>query len=106
MIRLKRVYDPVEPSDAERILAERWWPGGLTRPQARIDRWMPDLAPNREPRQWYGHDPAKWTEFQKRYGLELDANGSAVDRSGPGCKAKGSRSSRPHAIENTIAPWR
>ncbi|HEX3587082.1 MAG TPA: DUF488 family protein, partial [Candidatus Angelobacter sp.] len=25
-------------------------------------------------RKWFGHDPAKWTEFQKRYRAEVKEN--------------------------------
>ena len=27
-----------------------------------------------ELREWFGHDPARWAEFQKRYAAELRAN--------------------------------
>jgi uncharacterized protein YeaO (DUF488 family) len=29
-------------------------------------------------RKWFGHEPARWAEFRKRYGAELDGNGEAV----------------------------
>ena len=29
-------------------------------------------------RKWFGHDPAKWDEFRRRYAAELDANPEAV----------------------------
>ena len=29
MIRIKRVYDPVEPDDGARFLVERLWPRGI-----------------------------------------------------------------------------
>lgn len=28
-------------------------------------------------RKWFGHDPAKWDEFQRRYFAELDAQPDA-----------------------------
>lgn len=32
----------------------------------------PRISPSTELRQWFGHDPAKWTEFRDRYTAELD----------------------------------
>jgi uncharacterized protein YeaO (DUF488 family) len=33
--------------------------------------WLKDVAPSSELRKWFGHDPAKWKEFQVRYRKEL-----------------------------------
>ena len=71
MIQLKRVYEEPSETDGERILVERLWPRGLTKQRAKIDLWMKDVAPSPELRKWFGHDPAKWDEFRKRYGAEL-----------------------------------
>ena len=73
-IILKRAYDPPAKTDGQRILVDRLWPRGLTKAKAKIDRWLKDLAPSTELRQWFGHDPEKWAEFQKRYRAELKAN--------------------------------
>ncbi len=35
------------------------------------------MAPSKGLREWFGHDPAKWPEFQRRYAAELDGNSSA-----------------------------
>jgi uncharacterized protein YeaO (DUF488 family) len=70
-IRLKRAYEPPAPEDGLRVLVERLWPRGLTKERAAVDLWMKELAPSPELRKWYGHDPAKWTEFQTRYQAEL-----------------------------------
>jgi uncharacterized protein YeaO (DUF488 family) len=32
------------------------------------------VAPSTKLRRWYGHEPKKWREFQRRYFAELDAN--------------------------------
>ena len=29
------------------------------------------MAPSTELRKWFGHDPEKWAEFQRRYRVEL-----------------------------------
>jgi uncharacterized protein YeaO (DUF488 family) len=54
-----------------RILVERLWPRGVSKQKAHIDLWLKELAPSTELRQWYGHDPARWPQFQKRYRAEL-----------------------------------
>lgn len=76
--RIKRVYDAPGPEDGRRILVDRLWPRGLTKEKAKIDYWAKDIAPSNELRKWYGHDPAKWNEFQKRYFAELDRNEAGV----------------------------
>lgn len=80
MVKLKRVYEPYESSDGRRILVDRLWPRGLTKEKAHISLWLKDVAPSHELRQWFGHDPAKWPEFQRRYRAELKANTEAVNR--------------------------
>ena len=80
MIRIKRIYDPPEPTDGKRILVDRLWPRGLSKAGARVDVWAKQVAPSTELRQWYGHDAAKWPEFQARYLAELRENPQAVER--------------------------
>ncbi len=72
-INLKRVYETPEEADGKRILVERLWPRGLSKEKAQVDLWMKDVAPTTELRKWFDHDPAKWTEFQKRYRSEIEA---------------------------------
>jgi uncharacterized protein YeaO (DUF488 family) len=78
-IRIKRVYEAPGPDDGRRILVDRLWPRGLTKEKAKIDYWAKDVAPSNELRKWYGHDPAKWDEFRKRYSAELAKSAAAVD---------------------------
>jgi uncharacterized protein YeaO (DUF488 family) len=54
-----------------RILVERLWPRGLSPRKARLDQWAKDLAPSHGLRRWFGHDPARWTSFRRRYRKEL-----------------------------------
>lgn len=70
-VRLKRAYEPPAKTDGLRILVDRLWPRGLARAKAGIDLWLKDVAPSAELRQWFGHDPEKWSEFKKRYRAEL-----------------------------------
>ena len=78
-IRLKRVYEKPSSDDGMRILVERLWPRGITKAGAKIDAWRKDAAPSAELRKWFGHDPVKWKEFEKRYWDELRHNPPAVE---------------------------
>jgi uncharacterized protein YeaO (DUF488 family) len=78
MIRLKRAYEAASKDDGLRVLVERLWPRGVSKRKARIDVWLKDLAPSTELRQWYGHDPARWPRFRKRYLAELKDRGGVL----------------------------
>jgi len=71
-IRVRRVYEEPSPADGVRVLVDRVWPRGLRKEAARLDEWAKDAAPSTELRTWYGHDPAKFDEFSRRYAAELD----------------------------------
>ena len=70
-IAAKRAYTEPAPGDGFRILIDRLWPRGIGKEKARIDLWLKDVAPSTELRKWFGHDPAKWSGFQRRYREEL-----------------------------------
>jgi uncharacterized protein YeaO (DUF488 family) len=70
-IRLKRAYDAPDGNDGRRILVDRLWPRGVSKAEAAIDEWLKDLAPSSELRKWFGHDPDRWDEFQRRYASEI-----------------------------------
>ncbi len=72
MIRIKRVYEKPTKTDGQRILIDRLWPRGLSKSQAKIDFWLKEIAPSTELRKWFSHDPAKWSEFKRRYFKELN----------------------------------
>lgn len=78
MIKLKRAYEAPSEDDGVRILVERLWPRGISKEKAKIDEWLKELAPSPALRKWFGHDPEKWEEFQKRYRMELDQNQELV----------------------------
>jgi uncharacterized protein YeaO (DUF488 family) len=77
-IQIKRVYVQAEPRDGTRILVDRLWPRGLSKERAQVHLWLKEIAPSTELRKWFGHDPEKWVEFQRRYRLELKRNSEAV----------------------------
>lgn len=72
MINVKRVYDPASAEDGQRFLVDRLWPRGVKKEALKFEAWYKDVAPSNELRQWYGHDPDKWCEFNERYFAELD----------------------------------
>ena len=80
MVKIKRVYDLPVPNDGKRVLVDRLWPRGIKKTKANIDDWLKDIAPSNELRAWYGHEPAKWQEFRKRYLQELKNNPEPVAR--------------------------
>lgn len=70
-VKLKRAYEPASADDGTRVLVDRLWPRGVSKDAAALDLWLKDLAPSTELRKWFGHDPARWAEFQERYADEV-----------------------------------
>jgi uncharacterized protein YeaO (DUF488 family) len=70
-VRLKRAYEPAEPSDGYRVLIDRLWPRGVSRERAKLDEWEKELPPSTELRKWFGHEPSRFEEFRRRYIEEL-----------------------------------
>lgn len=70
-LRIKRAYEPAQPSDGQRILVDRVWPRGISKADLELDAWYRDIAPSTELRTWFGHEPARWAGFRKRYAEEL-----------------------------------
>jgi uncharacterized protein YeaO (DUF488 family) len=52
MIKLKRAYDPVSPTDGIRLLVERLWPRGLSKEKLKLDSWIRGVGPTTELRKW------------------------------------------------------
>jgi uncharacterized protein YeaO (DUF488 family) len=75
MIRIKRVYSEASRRDGLRILVDRVWPRGISKHRAHIVEWRKDLAPTTSLRRWFGHEPARWNEFRRRYRTELARSG-------------------------------
>ena len=74
VIKIKRAYDEAQKSDGFRILVDRLWPRGVSKEKAAIGVWEKEMAPTTSLREWFGHDPERWPEFQKKYRKELKAN--------------------------------
>ena len=78
--RVKRVYDEPTKSDGRRVLVDHLWPRGLKKNEAQIDEWLKEIAPSTRLRKWFGHDPARWKEFKKKYAAELDGQRDQVEK--------------------------
>jgi uncharacterized protein YeaO (DUF488 family) len=89
-VRRKRAYEPAAPDDGHRVLIDRIWPRGVSRERAHLDEWARELAPSSALRQWFGHDPARFSEFRRRYERELAAQAEKL------------RALRRHARHGTV----
>jgi len=72
--RTARIYEDVGPDDGQRVLVDRIWPRGIRKDDPRVGIWCKDVAPSKELREWYHHQPERFEEFAKRYAAELDGN--------------------------------
>jgi uncharacterized protein YeaO (DUF488 family) len=79
-IRLKRAYDAPAAEDGIRVLVDRLWPRGVKKESAVIDYWFKELSPTTKLRKWFGHDPARWEEFQRRFLIELRDHPEEIDQ--------------------------
>ncbi|TGS71578.1 DUF488 domain-containing protein [Mesorhizobium sp. M3A.F.Ca.ET.201.01.1.1] len=77
-IAVKRIYEAPDKADGQRVLVDRIWPRGVAKKDAALALWLKEIAPSDALRKWFGHDPERWAEFQKRYWAELDRNEEAV----------------------------
>ena len=78
MITVKRAYDYKPAPGKFAILVDRLWPRGLRKEDLALDLRLKDITPSHELRKWFGHDPAKWDQFRKRYQEELSASGETL----------------------------
>jgi uncharacterized protein YeaO (DUF488 family) len=78
-VRLKRAYEAASSGDGVRVLVDRLWPRGVRKIDAAIDQWLKEIAPSTELRRWFGHDPGRWSEFRRRYVVELGQHVAVID---------------------------
>jgi uncharacterized protein YeaO (DUF488 family) len=77
-VRLQRAYNDPTADDGYRVLVDRVWPRGRTKGQLRLDEWARELGPSTQLRKWFGHELARWPEFQVRYHAELADRGRSL----------------------------
>jgi uncharacterized protein YeaO (DUF488 family) len=75
-IRVARIYDDPSPDDGRRILVDRVWPRGFRKDDPRVGTWLKDVAPSKDLRRWYNHQPERFDEFAARYREELQGSES------------------------------
>ncbi len=70
-IRVTRIYEDIDPDDGQRVLVDRIWPRGIRKDDPRVGIWLKDVAPSKELREWYQHQPERFEQFASRYEAEL-----------------------------------
>jgi uncharacterized protein YeaO (DUF488 family) len=78
-VRVARIYDDPDPDDGQRVLVDRIWPRGIRKDDPRVGIWLKDVAPSKELREWYHHQPERFDEFASRYEAELDGGPALAD---------------------------
>ena len=98
---LQRAYDEPIADDGYRVLVDRVWPRGRTKEHLRLDTWARDLGPSTELRKWFGHDPARWDEFQVRYHAEMADAGRSRTLDALADRARGGRVTLVYGAHDT-----
>ena len=73
-VNAERIYDFLERDKKKNeyvVLVDRVWPRGIKKASLNMDDWAKSLAPSKELRKWFNHDPERWSEFKSRYRSEL-----------------------------------
>jgi uncharacterized protein YeaO (DUF488 family) len=78
-VQIKRIYDPRARGDGLRILVDRLWPRGVRKDEAHLYRWAKELAPSKELRRWFNHEPERWLQFGRRYRQELSHRATELE---------------------------
>ncbi|CAB3806461.1 DUF488 domain-containing protein [Paraburkholderia fynbosensis] len=73
-IVIQRAYEDPGPADGYRVLVDRVWPRGRSKGTLKLNQWARELAPSSALREWFGHDPKRWSVFQQRYRDELGSD--------------------------------
>lgn len=104
MLKIKRAYEAPDAGDGIRVLVDRLWPRGLTKVKAKVALWPKEISPSTALRTWYGHEPAKWAEFKRRYFKEIKGRPEIADLLGKAARGTvtlvyGSRETRYNNAE-------
>ncbi|MBO0440826.1 DUF488 domain-containing protein [Candidatus Enterococcus ikei] len=73
MLQIKRAYEKVDSSDGYRVLVDRLWPRGMSKEKEQLDLWLKKVAPSKELRQWFNHEPDKYPKFKEKFIAELES---------------------------------
>ena len=78
-LKLERIYDKPQDLLGYRVLVDRLWPRGISKVNAKLDEWEKEIAPSKELRSWFSHDPEKFPDFKAKYIAELNDNPKTSD---------------------------
>jgi uncharacterized protein YeaO (DUF488 family) len=80
MIDTDRIYNLTGEEQEYHILVDGIWPRGIRKEDPRINEWIKEIAPSRELRKWFSHDPEKWDAFRKAYISELQERRPTLEK--------------------------
>ena len=107
MLMVKRVYEAAEPGDGTRFLVERLWLRGMKKESLRMTAWLKEVAPSDALRRWFGHEPAKWDEFRRRYfGRTGRRTGDLAAYSGSAATGGCNLALQRSTMGSITTPWR
>jgi len=78
MVKTKRLYDPVEELDGDRILVTRYWPRGVSKERLSITDWLRNLAPSKELLRDWKNKRISWEKYTVRYHKEMRGQREAI----------------------------
>jgi uncharacterized protein YeaO (DUF488 family) len=70
-IKLKRIYADAASNDGTRVLADRLWPRGMKKADAKIDEWPKTITPSNELRKSFHNNELTFDDFAQAYLTEL-----------------------------------
>jgi uncharacterized protein YeaO (DUF488 family) len=85
MIKVKRIYEPADPSDGHRLLIMRRWPRGIKK--TAVDSWEPDLGPSLPLLNDYRRANIDWPTLADRYRQEMANRPEALAKAAALAKA-------------------
>ena len=71
-LKWKRIYDPAQASDGDRILVDQLWPRGVSKEKAALDEWAKPITPSTEIRKAYHEGQINFQDFSKKYEKEME----------------------------------
>ena len=78
-IQIKRIYEDASKSDGFRVLVDRIWPRGVSKEDSQLDEWLKEIAPSTELRKWFNHKEERFSEFSKKYKVELRNHSDLIE---------------------------
>jgi len=79
MLKTKRLYDPVEELDGDRILVTCYWPRGVSKKRLSA-QWLKNLAPSEELLEDWNKQRISWGKYKLRYHEEMHGQREAIKK--------------------------